>query len=806
MITTQSDGRPISAGFAQAMAAGLVEYDLKLWTGGAAVPCVVKSAKLSLGAGLVGDMATEDFAIGQLLTTQLDAQLYDCPDLMGEELQVRVGVKVDGSYEYVTVATVTVSTSKEWKGVTTVQAVGAAGAALAAPAGLSDGYMGASALAAAIGAAAGLTVSLGAFSSTAVQVHVDAAMNCREALRALAVNLGGFAAETPDGNVLVSPFDGAATYTMPEEFAVKAPEIQPEDYEADGLEVSNGEEAYTYGTGRVKAVIQGATAESSAVTWGNLEGYQYRPGRLETALVDPRVTCFDVVSLTMGQDTWLVPSRGIDAKFDGGYFGSYSAAGLTAIQEEALREGPLSQRVATAETIAMEAQQVAEAVNQHFWHDANGAHVTDSTRDDWRTEYAKPNHGELSNPTDAHPWYNQLMNSAGNLLRTGLVNLASWTRSAIAFYDGLGNAASNIVARFGVGTFQIGADEDAHLSGDYRSISIVDKEGGTFFEVSDLRDSTGYADMKSEFVGNGIARRFYTWVPCEPGTLSVTVDGNAASATEGFVSFELATAPATGAVIVAEYKTNFGGAKAYTLGFRKDGSAVGAMSVAEGHDVTSSAICSHAEGESAKASGAYSHAEGSGTEASGAYSHAEGISTVASGSCSHAQNEGTIASNPYQTAMGIYNDPGNGEYALTVGNGSSSSRSNAMTVDWVGNVEAAGEVKGATAVLNCTLDTTKVASGSVMKVVRSGNIAQLRFGPIETSVDFADRTTVNVGTLPSGCTPALNANAPVFVTTNIGYMGYVGVTTGGVVSVRCQTGATVPAGTKFYATVPLVLT
>ena len=696
MITTQSDGRPISAGFVDAMAAGLVEYDMKLWANGAAVPCVVKSAKLSLGAGLLGDMATEDFAIGQVLTTQLDAQLYDCPDLMGEELQVRVGVKVDGSYEYVTVATVTVSTSKEWKGVTTVQAVGAAGAALAAPAGLSDGYMGAGALATAIGAAAGLSVSLGAFASTSVQVQVAASMSCREALRALALGLGGFAAETPDGNVHVSPFDGTATYTMPSEFAVKAPDLQPEDYEADGLEVSNGEEAYTYGTGRVKAVIQGATAESSAVTWGNLDGYQYRPGRIETALIDPRVTCFDVVSLTMGQDTWLVPSRGIEAKFDGGYFGSYSAAGLTAVQEEALREGPVTAQAANAERVAYEAQQVAEAVNQHFWHDSNGAHVTDAAQGDWLAEYAKPNHGELSSPTDAHPWYNQLMNSAGNLLRTGLVNLASWTRSAIAFYDGQGNGAENIVAQFGTNLARVGSHFGTHIDITPSGIEAFDETG----------ESVMVLGGDSRFGGED--------------TYSVRVS------TSG-----------DGAIAVHDAAGN---------------EALRLTNTSQDPDNPRGAVVS--PGVLYLVTGA------------------SGVETV---------------------------------FAFMLDGSILCDGRSAVFADANGNVTVGGEVKGATAVLDCTLNTTNVTSGSTMQVARSGNVAQLRFGPIETAVDFADRTTVNVGTLPSGCTPALNANAPVFVTTNIGFMGYVGVTTNGGVSVRCQTGATVPAGTKFYATVPLVL-
>ena len=146
--------------------------------------------------------------------------------------------------------------------------------------------------------------------------------------------------------------------------------------------------------------------------------------------------------------------------------------------------------------------------------------------------------------------------------------------------------------------------------------------------------------------------------------------------------------------------------------------ATGHASHAEGTDTYATGQESHAEGRNTKASGNYSHAEGYGfssyTEASGSgshaegnnsiasgnYSHAEGHSTTASGDNSHAQNNYTIASKRAQTALGTYNDEdtsattthpsGNafyGQYAVIVGNGTASNaRSNALTVDWGGNI------------------------------------------------------------------------------------------------------------------------
>jgi len=98
---------------------------------------------------------------------------------------------------------------------------------------------------------------------------------------------------------------------------------------------------------------------------------------------------------------------------------------------------------------------------------------------------------------------------------------------------------------------------------------------------------------------------------------------------------------------------------------------------------------SHAEGSGSVASNSYSHAEGYSSVASGIYSHAEGYRSVASGSGSHAQNSNTIAAGKAQTAIGMYNvEDTNNTYALIIGNGLPDyDRSNALTVDWSGNVD-----------------------------------------------------------------------------------------------------------------------
>lgn len=146
----------------------------------------------------------------------------------------------------------------------------------------------------------------------------------------------------------------------------------------------------------------------------------------------------------------------------------------------------------------------------------------------------------------------------------------------------------------------------------------------------------------------------------------------------------------------------------YTFGTRGTG-GIGNYSTAEGRITVASAVAAHAEGVATTASGTDSHAEGyqtvsSGdsahaegkfTTASGISSHAEGDGTYATGHYSHAQNESTKASSRAQTAIGKYNTEDNADtYALIIGNGVDTiNTSNALTVDWFGNVEC-GTVNG----------------------------------------------------------------------------------------------------------------
>lgn len=387
-----------------------------------------------------------------------------------------------------------------------------------------------------------------------------------------------------------------------------------------------------------------------------------------------------------------------------------------------------------AQTAAEAAQEIAEATGQHVWDYTDGLHITQAEKDAF-----------LQTPTGR----NILMNALGILIRDALQYRTVVHDEGLTVYDGQGNAATNVVANILRDLITLGYADESHAEIDYHSLQLIDKEGSAYFHVSDLRDHTGSADVTETFTGDGFSYSFYLKWPITSVT-SVTVNGTAVSYYVSDTNVVLSTTPAQNAEIVVDYRTDSDQIKAYTLGTRRDDVALGPMSVAAGGEVGASGEASHAEGAGTVAAGDYSHSEGSATlangiashvegrgsttrgaashaegwdtHAEGGHSHSEGVSTNATGEASHAegdsttaglgsaahaegsltkaigrsshaQNTGTIASSDHQTALGRYNvEDANDTYALIIGNGASNARSNALTVDWSGNVTTAGDV------------------------------------------------------------------------------------------------------------------
>lgn len=142
-----------------------------------------------------------------------------------------------------------------------------------------------------------------------------------------------------------------------------------------------------------------------------------------------------------------------------------SAMGIRSnVSDPAPPGSSIRRAVDRARGVASAAQKVADAVNQHFFADGNGIHVTEATQDEWDA---------------SHAGANVLINSIGQLFRDGLNNLLTLTTEngarALTVWDGLGNTADHIRAIIGE-TIQLGnADSGNYMTLDDTGVEIYNE-------------------------------------------------------------------------------------------------------------------------------------------------------------------------------------------------------------------------------------------------------------------------------------------------------------------------------------------
>lgn len=121
---------------------------------------------------------------------------------------------------------------------------------------------------------------------------------------------------------------------------------------------------------------------------------------------------------------------------------------------------PVITHVDVVESVAESAAAISEAINQHFWTDTQGIHVTQVSQEEWM-DPTSPNY---------HSGPNVLLNSIGLLFRRGMTALASFTSTAVEFFTTAGTS----VASFGASLVRIGAQNDIHAEVDSNGLRVTD--------------------------------------------------------------------------------------------------------------------------------------------------------------------------------------------------------------------------------------------------------------------------------------------------------------------------------------------
>lgn len=306
-------------------------------------------------------------------------------------------------------------------------------------------------------------------------------------------------------------------------------------------------------------------------------------------------------------------------------------------------------------------------VTQYFWFESDsssawgsGAHVTLYPESQF-TNSTSPNYMKGQNI---------IMNTDGFSIRNGALPMMVLDNDSLDFNAiDITQGTYVTTATFGLNGAQIGQNAKAHIELTNSHMKFIGNDGMEYVDIGDSISGT----IQQAFRGDGVQTDFLL-LYYSSDILSVVVDGVAISAYTvvnddygTHVVFDtpppIPDDPYPTTNISIDYEIDIERNKAFTIGTRPQGALFGMQS----------------------------YVFGTKCDAEGKNSFAEGYRTFAMADFSHAQGLGSIASEEGQTAIGKYGDPFNQHLAFLIGNGTSNDlRSNALTVDWDGNIKSAG--------------------------------------------------------------------------------------------------------------------
>lgn len=658
-----------SANFGVAIKEDSRDFTARLSVNGVTLDVGIMSMSITKGS-----CGSDQFGIGEVISSRLNLVVKELSSLVkGDDIKVEIGLMVNGAYEYINLGYFTATEVKKTPYRATITAYGhAVSKTNMAITGMSTQTL--ASVKNAISSACGYNVTLPNSVTTTRTIDKDMnGLTAYQCLQVLASVIGGYVVDVNDGSIAIKLFDDTSVLSVDPDQMVALPDFEETDFTINGFEVTAGDTVYTYGTADVIIDNPYMTQDLFDNEFTpNLYGYAYRPATVDMSLGDPRLEGDDVLTVYdfLG-NAYIVPCHQITHTYDGGLMTHIESIRATQVANSEATPAPISSQIKEQEKEIIEVGKIASNTNQYFWFNGTGtdtgAHITEVPQDEF-TDSTNPNY---------HSGGNLLARSNGIAVRDGMTELAT----------------------FGATGATIGETTKTHLELDYHSIQGIDKNGYTYFYVSDLRDANGNYTATQKFTGDGVTTQFYTELsPITSPT--VTINGVATTAYtigSGIYNNQITftTAPSDGAEIIITFTTTDADAKAFSLGQRRAGSTVGASSVAMGTTNEASGFASVSEGGNNKAKGDYSHAEGHLCEANGSHSHAGGEYSVADGEDSFAQGDHAKTQYKGQTAIGEYNNC-QPNLAFMVGDGSSdNARKNLLGLEsnaFGGNLRIKGDV------------------------------------------------------------------------------------------------------------------
>lgn len=570
---------------------------------------------------------------------------------------------------------------------------------------------------------------------------------------------------------------------------------------------------YTAGTDTYQLVIEEnpliTTANGQSVSdalyalYGNVEFYTGDVSHLS----DLSIKASDIMKVTDRHNNTfpMLVSRTVISTGSAQNTSSYAEEPSRKIVTQPSQMSRIQNSVRQAAIDAQNGRRIASNTNQYFWHTETGsdtgAHITEIPREDF-----------LDDPTNGGG--NLLARSNGVAVRDGLTELAQFTASGAMFYDGTSRIPT---AQFRPDKAIIGKDGFTNVEISTDGIEAMGESSNIYFAVR----RTGST------VPLPRSMRDIETISDDMGTLQTFIMGKTAGdADHWIVSYTMLYEPNVESYIILSrdafthgqsrtisHATTVEGVDfAYDVNYHADNDTIATSFQVQGVVGNYTYIVSEVQYTITSAApsyrfgylnedvqlGVYAFAEGWETEATGDYSHASGVGSKAQAYASSAHNLYTTASGKWQTVVGKYNDEDeNNEYGFIVGNGVSGSPSNAMTVDWQGNVVAQGKMQaGAVQSFTPTWETGHEPAASHC-VVSAGICSIFYQGPVTTHA-----TNTLLGTLPVGARPVRNIFCP-FVKANIAY-GTIRIETTGEIYVGFISSTTASNRIYFNCSYPVV--
>ena len=427
---------------------------------------------------------------------------------------------------------------------------------------------------------------------------------------------------------------------------------------------------------------------------------------------------------------------------------------VTGYGGEVLKSAVVTGDLGGGDRIRDEVDNIVSATSQYFWtvDGEDGAHVTNIPQEQFLEDHSGPN---------------LLANSNGILLRDGETYLSAFTPSGMAVYDGNGNEDGNVMAEFTADGARVGYEDSTNVA--------ISSNGVTF------SDSNGYSVGR---IASGDVLDVSAIVKSLSTESQIALDAGD-SATFGFTGTpDFSSGPIT-VVVRANYTSQSGTLQAHGTAIDNERMTVVTSATSDGWQmvVTAKVLLTIDSNPRIPTFASYVSYYIS------ALAPIYELGGTATAPYALAANRLTVASGKHQTALGRFNAEDTSDaYALIIGNGTSdSNRSDALTVDWQGNVEC-GHVEQDMAVGNINL--SNIGSGTkTLNLWREGHVVHASM--IATATAGTANTAITCGTIPEGFRPIANEFQSGACVTNNTLSGNYRwrVTTTGVVTYWCSTTA-----------------